>query len=206
MIEAATYDFRLLVCAAALPLPFAGGNRISSSPEFSYTSSKVRAGTFFGSGGSGGGGGPCTISKSESDSLFFNDDDWVAFAAARFFAGRGSSSISISISSSDGDILIGAFGRARDEPAAGARGLRGALAAAAAAFLVGMKSSSPPESSPSPPRPRLPPPPRDLRVLSVACFRLTFLPLESTTPFSSHSWHAFCLFCVSSQRNLQHRN
>jgi hypothetical protein len=40
---------------------------------------------------------------------------------------------------------------------------------------------------------RLPEPdPMDFRVLSVACFRLTFLPLESTTPFSSHSWHAFC--------------
>jgi hypothetical protein len=141
-----------------------------------------RAGAFF------GGGGSFTISTSESDSLFFAGFD--AFAARFFATGRGSSSSSSS-SSSDADDLIGALGRARDVPAAGAAaGLRGALAAAVAAFLVGLKSSSAPESSP---RPRLPePPPIDLRVLSVACFRLTFLPLESTTPFSSHSWHAFC--------------
>src|SRR6266576_1696093 len=63
--------------------------------------------------------------------------------------------------------------------------------AAVAAFFVGIKSSSPSES---PPPMRLPgaEPPIDFRVLSVACFRLTFLPLESTTALSSHSWHAFC--------------
>jgi hypothetical protein len=33
----------------------------------------------------------------------------------------------------------------------------------------------------------------NFRVLSASCFRLTFLPLESTTDLSSHSWHAFCL-------------
>jgi hypothetical protein len=88
------------------------------------------------------------------------------------FALRGSF-----ISSSDPVVLIMcAFGRVRDEPAACATDLGGALAAATSAFLVGMKSSSPPESSPNPPRPRLPPPPpRDLRVLSVACFSLTKL-------------------------------
>jgi hypothetical protein len=80
------------------------------------------------------------------------------------------------------------FGLARDAPPAGAMGLLRALAAAA--FFVGIKSSSPSESPPM----RLPgpEPPIDFRVLSVACFRLTFLPLESTTDLSSHSWHAFC--------------
>jgi hypothetical protein len=69
-------------------------------------------------------------------------------------------------------------------------GLLRALAAVAA-FFVGIKSSSPSESPP-PMRLPGPEPPIDFRVLSVACFRLTFLPLESTTPFSSHSLHAFC--------------
>jgi hypothetical protein len=75
-------------------------------------------------------------------------------------------------------------------PPAGAMGLLRALAAVAA-FFVGIKSSSPSESPP-PMRLPGPEPPIDFRVLSVACFRLTFLPLESTTPLSSHSWHAFC--------------
>jgi hypothetical protein len=78
-------------------------------------------------------------------------------------------------------------GLVRDAPPTGAMGLR---ALAAAAFLVGIKSSSPSESPPTPP-PRLLEP-MNFRVLRVACFRLTFLPLESTTALSSHSWHAFC--------------
>ena len=188
-----TYVLRLLVCAAALPLPFAGAARMISSLESSSSLFSLAGAFCF----VGGGGGSFTISTSESDSDFFTAGG--AFAARFFATGIISSSSSpSSSSSSDADFLMtGAFGRARELPAAGAMavaaGLRGALAAAAAAFLFGMKSSSPPESSPNPPRPRLPdPPPIDLRVLSVACFRLTFLPLESTTPLSSHSAHAFC--------------
>jgi hypothetical protein len=43
-------------------------------------------------------------------------------------------------------------------------------------------------------RPAHLPEPMDSCVLSVAFFRSTFLPLE-TTALSSHSWHAFCSWC-----------
>ena len=184
MTVASTYDLRLLAWTA-LPLPFSNAARTRLSPE-SSSSSFVVAVAFF---CFGGGCGSSTISISEPDSILGGRFFAVGAAGAtvRFFGGGGRSSSRLN-SSSDSFL---AFGRARDAPPAGATGL---LRALAAAFFVGIKSSSPSESPP-PMRLPGPEPPIDFRVLSVACFRLTFLPLESTTDLSSHSWHAFCSQC-----------
>jgi hypothetical protein len=165
-------------------LPFSSAARTRSSPE-SESASFVAFFCF------GGGCGSSAISISELESILGGRFFAVGAAGAtvRFFVGGGRSSSRLMISSSSSDPFL-AFGLARDAPPAGAMGLLRALAAVAA-FFVGIKSSSPSESAP-PMRLPGPEPPIDFRVLSVACFRLTFLPLESTTPFSSHSWHAFC--------------
>jgi hypothetical protein len=184
-----TYDLRLLDWAwAALPLPFSSAARTRSSPE-SESASLIGGVTFFCFDGGG-----CKSSISESESILggrFFAVGAVAAAGAtvRFFGGGGRSSSRLISSSSSSDSFL-AFGLARAAPPAGTMGLLRALAAVAA-FFVGIKSSSPSESPP-PMRLPGPEPPIDFRVLSVACFRLTFFPLESTTDLSSHSWHAFC--------------
>lgn len=192
MTLASTYDLRLLAWAwAALPLPFSSAARTRSSPE-SESRSFIAGVAFFCFGD--GGCGSSAMSISELDSIlggrFFAVGAVVAVGATvRFFGGGGRSSSRLISSSSSSDPFL-VFGLARDAPPAGTMGLLRALAAVAA-FFVGIKSSSPSESPP-PMRLPGPEPPIDFLVLSVACFRLTFLPLESTTDLSSHSWHAFC--------------
>lgn len=184
---ASTYDLRLLDWAwAALPLPFSSAARTRSSPE-SESRSFVVGDAFFCFGGSGS----SAISMSEPDSALGGCFFARAAGAAivRFLGGGGRSSSRLKSSSSSTSSPFLAFGLARDAPPAGATAPGLLRALAAAAFFVGMKSSSPPESSPPPMRLLEP---MDFRVLSVACFRLTFLPLESTTDLSSHSWDAFC--------------
>lgn len=184
---ASTYDLRLLAWVwEALPLPFSSAARTRSSPESESASFEVGVAFFC----FGGGCGSSVISTSELDSILGGRFFAVGAVGATvlFFGGGGRSSSRLTISSSSSDSFL-AFGLARDAPPAGAMGLLRALAAAA--FFVGIKSSYPSESPP-PMRLPGPEPPIDFRVLSVACFRLTFLPLESTTALSSHSWHAFC--------------
>jgi hypothetical protein len=190
MTVASTYLLRLLAWVwEALPLPFSSAARMRSSPESESAIFEVGVAFFC----FGGGCGSSAISISELDSIlggrFFAVGAVVAAGTTvRFFGGGGRSSSRLARSSSSSDPFL-AFGLARDAPPAGATGLLRALAAAA--FFVGMKSSSPSESPP-PMRLPGPEPPIDFRVFSVACFRLTFLPLESTTDLSSHSRHAFC--------------
>ena len=191
MIVVSTHDLRLLAWAwVLLPLPFSSAARTRLSPESESRSFVVGVAFLC----FGGGCGSSAVSTSEPESVLsgrFLAAGAVAVATARFFGGDGRlSSKSTSSSSSSSDAFL-AFGLARDVPPAGAMGLLRALVAVAA-FFVGIKSSSPSKSPPPPIRLPGPEPPIDFRVLSVACFRLTFLPLESTTALSSHSWHAFC--------------
>lgn len=200
-----TYDLRLLVWAwAALPLPFSSAARTRPSPE-SESASFVVAVAFFCFGG--GGCGSSAMSTSEPESIL-GSRFFAVGAVARFFGGGGRSSSRLISSSSSSDPFL-AFGLARDAPPEGTTGLLRALAAMAA-FFVGIKSSSPSESPP-PMRLLGPEPPIDFRVLSVACFRLTFLPLESTTDLSSHSRQAFCrqnqhVFTMSPKQRVKQTN
>ncbi|SRR6266436_5411661 len=188
MRATSTHDLRLLDWAwPALPLPFSSTARTRLSAE-SESASLIVGVAFF---CFGGGCGSSAISISEPDSILgrrFLAAGAAAAAVVRFFGGGGRSSSRLNPSSSSLDPFV--FGLERDAPPTGTIGLPRALAAVAA-FFVGIKSSSP-SGSPPPRRLPGPEPPSDFRVLSVACFRLTFLPLESTTDLSSHSWQAFC--------------